>query len=114
MKRKRNSIACSECGESFAATKNSVQDHTVNKHGYMREGAQVFKRIPCIACVKPALYKVGGVGYCKDHKHLGVERRKIVGSYLGVRSSRFSKERKESDYVTLAKIASKRTGKNFK
>jgi len=57
---------CRECGENISG---KVFEHMAEKHGYIREGAQVFLRKVCSYCDKPALYRVGGRGLCRDHKH---------------------------------------------
>jgi len=50
------------------------RQHYVDKHGCKRVGAQVFRSYPCRYCDKPALYKVGSVGFCKEHKSEAVRR----------------------------------------
>lgn len=69
---------CQECGyvwtEEDRITFNFIRQHMVEKHGYKQVGGQVFRSIPCIACPKPGLYRIGAVAYCKEHLHLGRKR----------------------------------------
>lgn len=59
---------CGECGKKFAD--ESIRDHMVEQHGYMRVGAQVFKRVLCQfkECGAPGLYKVGVHVSCGAHR----------------------------------------------
>jgi hypothetical protein len=65
----RQSEQCGECGDPL--TQSSIHDHMVEKHGYMRVGAQVFKRVLCQYkdCGAPGLYKVGMHVSCKQHSN---------------------------------------------
>src|SRR5208283_2500393 len=69
--------ACSRCGHVWTEEEkktDGVNQHMVDAHGFKRVGAQVFLSLPCIACNKPGLYKVGIVAYCKDHVQIGKSR----------------------------------------
>ena len=63
---------CYLCGEVFT----DVQ-HLVDAHGYIRQGAQVFKRYFC-HCGKPGIYRVGTQNFCSTHKQDAVKGAKIV------------------------------------
>ena len=67
---------CNLCGLIFPATasKGTVAQNMIDIHGYKHVGAQVFRSVPCIACSKPGLYKVGAVAYCKEHVYLGKQK----------------------------------------
>ncbi len=64
-------LGCSECGKDFPFNPDhpgALKDHLVSEHGYIREGAQVFKRFLCEMCQKPALHRYGVRSFCSDHK----------------------------------------------
>ena len=65
--------SCFHCDK--AINLDDMQEHVLKEHGYQKVGAQVFMRHQCIACNKPALYQVGAMFYCKEHKNLAIERR---------------------------------------
>lgn len=74
----RHYAQCGECGET--CEDGLVGDHMVNVHGYIRVGAQVFKRVLCKYkdCGQPGLYKVGVYVSCQLHreelKRIAVQR----------------------------------------
>lgn len=57
---------CSIC--NYAPTNaEDKANHLVEKHGFTRVNGQVFFRMGCGMCGKPALYRVGIHCACKDH-----------------------------------------------
>lgn len=62
-------MRCAECGDDFTGCEKGVlKNHLVEKHDYIREGAQVFKRHLCGICGKPALTSWGARFFCGEHK----------------------------------------------
>lgn len=65
---------CMECGASLVGLdRDGFRAHMIG-HGYKVEMGTLFKSRKCDFCEKPALYRVSGGRYCKDHKGIGSER----------------------------------------
>lgn len=74
---------CCVCGYAWTKEEREkdrlcVTQHMIEKHGFKKVGAQVFQSIPCVACTKPGLYKVGSIAYCKEHLPLAQGRRDYI------------------------------------
>jgi hypothetical protein len=68
---------CDMCGHVWTDEERNfdfVKRHMVAVHGYKQVARQVFRSTPCVACIKPGLYRVGGVAYCLEHRDLAVTR----------------------------------------
>ena len=77
-------IACYECGAKFHREPGILKDHLVAAHGYVREGAMVFKRQPC-HCGKPGLYRVGAAVFCKAHRAEAVHEKTRYAARIDAR-----------------------------
>ena len=82
--------SCGQCGHDWTteevANHKLRMDHLVSVHGFKREGEQVYRSTPCIACPKPGLYKVGQIAYCKDHRALATQKRVEFGQRRSAKS----------------------------
>lgn len=93
---------CSLCGYVPSSADNS-RDHMVNQHGFMRVGAQVFRRLVCVMCPKPGLYRVGHLAYCRDHLDAAKKKRMVAVKVLDDQAATVSDDRKRYDYLDLSR-----------
>lgn len=112
IKRNLSLGTCNECGECFADQVGALRSHLVEVHGYIREGAQVFRRKVCSFCDAPGLYMVGDRGLCAKHKHALDEKRENRRLRLDDKYSAIGREieerRRASDRKEKFKCAQKK------
>lgn len=67
---------CHTCElDLYGWTREQIQTHMVDAHGFKRDGAQVYLHRVCRMCSKTGIYRVGTFAYCSAHRQEAIRHR---------------------------------------
>lgn len=87
----------------FIGDRDEIMQHMVDAHKFIKVGAQVFQRFPCVMCPKPGLFKLGGVAYCKEHRHYAVDIQKKIAAEIDDKARRRERVKKTVDDMLIGR-----------